>query len=215
MCDAGVGGHLARRALRHDAAARVAAFGAEVDQPVAGGHHVKVVLDDDERVPRIQQLAKGPHELGNVVKVQAGGGLVKQKQRAFFANGLARLAGGLRGFCKETGQLQTLRLAAAERGHGLAQRHVVQPHVHNGLQGADDFAVGLEQLRRLGHGQGQHVGHVQLAATAFDAHFQRFGAVALAVAVGAAQVHVGEELHLHMLEAAAAAGGAAPVAAVE
>ena len=38
-------------------------------------------------------------------------------------------------------------------------------------------------------------------ALALDAHLQDLGPVALAVAVGAAQVNVGEELHLHMLEA--------------
>lgn len=85
----GVGRHGLRRALCHDLAARVAAFGAQVDQPVGRAHHVEVVLDHDERMPRIQQLAQRAHELGDVVKVQAGGGLVKQKQRAFFGHGLA------------------------------------------------------------------------------------------------------------------------------
>jgi hypothetical protein len=54
-----------------DQAAGVAAFGAEVDQPVAGADHVEVVLDHHQRVAGIQQLAQGAHQLGDVVEVQA------------------------------------------------------------------------------------------------------------------------------------------------
>ncbi len=43
------------------------------------------------RVPGLQQLAQRAHQLGDVVKVQAGGGLVKQEQRAFARQALARL----------------------------------------------------------------------------------------------------------------------------
>src|SRR6185436_31506 len=44
---------------------------------------------------------------------------------------------------------------------------------------------------------------------------EHFVAIALAVAVRAAQVHVREELHLDVLEAVAAARGAAAIAGVE
>ena len=239
------GRHFGGRALRHDAPARLAAFGAEVNQPVAGAHHVQVVFDDDDGVPRLQQLTQRAHELGDVVKVQAAGRLVKQKQRAFFGHGLARPAGCLRGFGQVARQFQALRLAAAERGHGLAQLHVVQPHIHQRLQGADDVAVLRKKLRGFGHGEFQHVGHVQRAGGgggvgpaaghfgqafggsvqigirgqaargALYRHFQHFGPPAAAVAVGAAQIHVAQKLHFHVLEAAAAAGGAAAIAAVE
>src|SRR5262249_57417891 len=46
-------------------------------------------------------------------------------------------------------------------------------------------------------------------------HGERLGAVALAVALRAAQVHVAQELHLDVVEAVARACGAAPVAGVE
>ena len=48
-----------------------------------------------------------------------------------------------------------------------------------------------------------------------EGDFEDFGAVALAVAVLTAQVDVAEELHFDVLEAGAAAGGAAAIAAVE
>ena len=82
VCDVGVALHVLRRAGGDQLAAGVAAFGAEVDQPVGGADHVEVVLDDDERVARFEQLAERAHQLGDVVEVQAGGRLVEHEQRA-------------------------------------------------------------------------------------------------------------------------------------
>ena len=48
-----------------------------------------------------------------------------------------------------------------------------------------------------------------------EPHLEHLRAEAPAVAVGAAQVHVAQELHLDVLEAAAAAGRAPAVARVE
>jgi hypothetical protein len=53
------------------------------------------------------------------------------------------------------------------------------------------------------------------AFTATNPHLEDFRAEALAVAVGTAQVDVGQELHLDVLEAVAAARGTAPVAGIE
>ena len=211
----GVLAHVFGRAFGHDEAAALAAFGPQVDEPVAGADHVEVVLDDDERVPGLQQLAQRAHELGNVVKVQAGGGLVKQEQRAFAGHVLARLGGGLGRLGQKARQLEALRLAAGQGWHRLAQRHVVEPHIHNGLQGAHHVLVAREQGHGLGHGEFEHIGHVQCFAATFDGDFQNLGPVALAIAIGAAQVHVTQELHLHMLKARAPAGGATPIATVE
>ena len=71
---------LRRRSCRDDPAAGVAALGAEVDDPVGGANDVKVVLDDDKRVARGEQLAKGTQQPGDIVEVEAGGGLVEQEQ---------------------------------------------------------------------------------------------------------------------------------------
>ena len=46
----GVQAHLFGRAFGHQQAARIPAFGAEVNQPIAGTDNVEVVLNDDERV---------------------------------------------------------------------------------------------------------------------------------------------------------------------
>ena len=207
--------HLLGRAEGHQLAAFVAAFGPQLDQPVARADHVQVVLDQHDGVAGIQQARKRAHQLGDVVEVQAGGRLVEHEERALARHLLAGLAGLLCGLHQVACQLQTLRLAARQRRHGLAQLHVVQAHVGQWLQRAHHVHVLAEQAHGLGHGQLQHVGDAELAVQALDGDLAHLGAKARAVAIGAAQVHVGQELHLHVLEARAAAGGAAPVARVE
>ena len=217
----GVLHHLPRRTRRHDFAAGVATFGPEVDDPVGRADHVEVVLDHDQRVAGRQQLAQRAHQPGHIVEVQAGGRLVEQQQGAasssisgeLACNRIGDAAPGGRG--EKARDLQPLGLTAGQRGHGLAELHVLQPHVGDRLQRADHLAVVGKEGERLADGQFEHVGHRQLAAAARDRHFQHLGPEALAVAVGAAQVHVGQELHLDVLEAVAAAGRAAPVAGVE
>ena len=207
--------HLFGRALFHHLAAVFAGIGPQVDQPVTGPDHIEVVLDDNQRMAGLQQLAQRAHQLGNVLEMQAGGGLVEQEQAAFARQGLLGFGGALGSLGQETGQLQALGLAARQRGHRLAELHIFQPHIDDGLQRTDHLAVLGEQGRRFADGQLQHIGHIHQAAVALDAHFQNLGAVALAIAIGAAQVDVREELHLHMLKARTATGRAAAIATVE
>src|SRR6266508_4052982 len=71
-------GDLFRSAFRHDAAAGVPSFGAEVDDPVGRADHVEVVLDDDDRVSLFRQRAKNGKQLLDVVEVETGRRLVEQ-----------------------------------------------------------------------------------------------------------------------------------------
>ncbi len=208
--------HIVRRAFADQFTAGLAAFRAEVDDPVGRADHVQVVFDDEQRMPGVLQLAQGAHQLGDVVEVQARGRFVEEKQRALLRQARRRVAVGRgRRFGEETGQLQPLRLAAGQRGHGLAQAHIVQSHVDDGLQTRHHFAVVLEPVRGLGDGEVQHVGNAQLHGPAHHLDVQDFRAIAAAVAIRAAQVDVAEELHLHVLKTAAAAGGATAIAGIE
>src|SRR5437773_8271192 len=65
-----------------DAAARLAPFGPEIDQIIGPAQKVQVVLDAHHRVAgRAQALEHAEQDL-DVGGVQAGGGLVEQKQSA-------------------------------------------------------------------------------------------------------------------------------------
>jgi len=72
----------------------------------------------------IQQFAQGAHQLA--ISSNAGRWwLVKHEQGAAPANAAAALL--LFAASQETRQLEALRLATAERGHRLAQLHVIRP----------------------------------------------------------------------------------------
>ena len=199
------GHHVRRRAGADESAARVAALGAEVDHPVGGADHVEVVLDDHERVPLGDQAPEGGEQHRDVVEVQPGRRLVEEKERPRAALLPARPG-------EVAGELEALGLAAAERRDRLAELQVAEPDPLQRLERRGDVGPVGEERRGLGDGQVEDVGDRGRPA---QLHLEHLGAVAAAVAVGAAQVDVGEELHLDVLEAVAAAGRAAAGAGVE
>ena len=69
------------------------------------------MLDDQDRVARLDQLGENAEELADVLEVQAGRRLVKDVDRP---------AG--RPLLQFRGELDALRLAAGQRGGGLARR---------------------------------------------------------------------------------------------
>ena len=113
--------------------------------------------------------------------------------------------------CPHFRELEALGLAAGEGGDGLAEAQVVEADGDQRLQGPGDFGVAGEEGEGLGDGQVQHVGN----RPRFQPHLEHLGPVPPAIAVGAAQVDVGQELHLHVLETVPAAGRATPVTGVE
>ena len=52
-----------------DVAARVSAFGPEVDDPVRGFDDIQIVLDDQHRTSRLDQTFESDKQLIDVVKV--------------------------------------------------------------------------------------------------------------------------------------------------
>src|SRR5690242_4706174 len=74
--------HLLGGALGDDASAVLAAFRAEVNDPVGIADHVEVVLDDDDGIAQVGKAVKDVEQLFYVVEVQAGGGLVEKVESA-------------------------------------------------------------------------------------------------------------------------------------
>ena len=136
-----------RRAGGHDLAAARAAFGPQVDDPVGRFDHVQIVLDDQHRVAGIDKVVQHFEQHLDVGKVQAGGRLVEQIERA---------AGAL--LHQLAGQLDPLGLAAGKRGRGLAELEIIEAHVVQRLQLVPHFGNVFEMLERLLHVHFQHVG---------------------------------------------------------
>jgi len=59
----GIARHLFRRAGGDDLAALIAAFRAEIDEPVRGLDDVEIVFNDQERGARFQELAESGQQL--------------------------------------------------------------------------------------------------------------------------------------------------------
>ena len=81
-----------RRPLRDDLTASIAAFRPQVNDPIGSLDHVQVVLDDQQRVARGAQLEQDLQQLGDVMEMQAGGGLVEDVQRLAVALRLSSAA---------------------------------------------------------------------------------------------------------------------------
>lgn len=76
-----------------DLAASIAAFGAHVDDPVGGFDDVEIVLDDEERASAFDELVEGGEQLGYVVEVEPGSGLVEDVESAAAGFGCGLVAG--------------------------------------------------------------------------------------------------------------------------
>ena len=195
----GVGDQLGR-ALRDDAAAAFAAFGAHVDDVVGVADDVEVVLDDDDGVAEVGEAVEDFEELADVVEVEAGGGLVEEIEGAA-GLALAELAG----------ELHALGFAAGERGGGLAEVDVAEAYVDEGLELLVDGGDVLEDGDGVFDGEVEDVGD----GVAVELYAEGLLVVAAAVADFAEDVDVGEEVHLDAALAFALAGFAAAALDVE
>src|SRR5438552_5437467 len=193
-------GDLLRRPGGDHLAARLAALGPEVDDPVGLLDHVEVVLDHEYRVAGVDQSLQHLEQLLDIREVEAGRRLVEDVERA---------AG--RDLAELLGQLDPLRLAARERRRRLAELDVVEPDVVQRLQPPPDLRDLREELQRL---LDRHLEHVR-DRLALEAHLERLPVVTPPVAGLARDVHVRQEVHLDLDLAVALARLAATAADVE
>src|SRR4051812_2161728 len=188
------------RAAGDDLAAVLAALGTHVDDPVGRLDDVQVVLDDDDRVPLVDQAVQDVEQALDVREVQARGRLVEDVERA------------ARGDLRELGrELHALRLATRQRRRRLAETDVTEPDGVERLQATTDLRYVLEEDHGLLDGHVEHVGD----RLAFEADVERLLVVSLAVALLARHVDVGQEVHLDLDLPVAAADLAAPTLDVE
>ena len=71
--------------LEDDVAARCAAAGTELDEPVAGLQHLDVVFDEEDGVARLHHRVKEVEDALDVARVETVGGLVHDEDLARIA----------------------------------------------------------------------------------------------------------------------------------
>ena len=153
--------------------------------------NVQIVLDNHHGVAAVHQPLEHLQELAHIVGVEAGGGLVQD---------IDGLAGG--DFAELRSQLHPLGLTAGELRGGLAQLHIPQAHVAQGLELVADSGQRCEELHRLIHGHLQHIGNV----LALVADLQGLPVVPPALAHLAGHKDVRQEVHLDLQHTVAGAG---------
>ena len=195
-----VAGDFFGRAAGDDSAAPCAAVGADVDDPVGRLHDVEIVLDDEHRVAGVDELVQHFEQQLDVGEVEAGRRLVEQVHRA---------AGGF--FHQLAGQLDALGFAAGERGRRLADLDVVEADRVERAELVMDRRDVLEVGQRFLHVHLEHLGDALFLVH----HLQRFAIEAMAVADGARDPDVGQEIHFEAVRAVAFARFAAAALHVE
>ncbi len=144
----------------------------------------------------IQQGEQIPH----IREVQTGRGLVQNIHGVPF-----------RGPVQLGGELDALSLAAGQSVGRLAQRHISQADLSEGLQPPADVGEILEELGSL---LDAHIQHVSDRAAAI-AHFQRLPVVPCSAALAAGNEHVRQKVHRYAFGALALTGLAAAALDVE
>src|ERR1700676_4243905 len=201
-----------RSTLRNNNAAAVAAFGAQVDDPIRLGHDVEIVLDDDDRIAGIDQTVQDAQELFDIGHVQADRRFVKHIQGVlpFAARRVEpqRIGPNLREFSDE---LDSLALAAREGRAGLTEGEVAKADVREQAQGMAYAALGREEFERIVDAHRKRVADTP----ALEQDRQRFRIEASAAADVAQYLNVGQEAHLDALHSLTLAGLAAAAGRIE
>src|ERR1700733_13592183 len=190
-----VGGDLLRGAYGYDLAAAAAALRAHVDDPVGGFDHVEVVLDDEQGAAALDEFAECGKKLGDVVEVEAGGGLVEDVEGSapgFGCGVVCRARRDAAGGGEVRGEFDTLGFAAGECRGRLAETDVAEADFVEDVELVDDLRMAGEVYK------GFFDGHVEdvVDALALVLDVEDLGFVTCAVTFFARELDVGEELHL-------------------
>ena len=180
--------HLLWRPLGDQLATTITTIWPEVNHPVGGLDHIKVVLDHDDAISAVNESVQHLKEALNIGEVQASGRLIKDVRRA--------TGGATRKFGRE---LDALRLATRERGSWLTKAQIAEAHL---AQGLETIADGRDRIKAL-----QCIFNLQIKDVR-DRHplpgdIERLAVVALTAAGFAGDIDVWEELHLDLKDAVA------------
>ena len=204
---------LRRRARARRSRRRVAAFGSEVDDPVGGAMTSRLCSMTSSEWPAASSLRKARSSFATSSKCRPVVGSSNRNSLPRCVV-LDRTGRPLRpGVPRASGAAPRRRTASAPAGRASRTRDRRPPAARSRAATSRESA---KERERLGHRHVRaHRRCSRASVRAFALDVEHLVAIAAAVAVRAAQIHVREELHLDVLEAVAAAGRAAPVAGVE
>src|ERR1044071_6478286 len=190
------------RGLRHNnLTATATAFRAEINHPIGNSNDIEIMFNAKHGAAGVNELAEGGKQLADVVKMEAGGGLVKNIERAFAGTGTLALLFFFRrcrikalrasGGDKMCRQLHALRFAPAQRCGRLSEAKITEANFFQHAQRVSNLGMAGEILERLAHGEVQDLMNV----FAFIADVEDLRLVARALAIFTQEFHIGEELH--------------------
>src|SRR5581483_12492367 len=110
------------------------------------------MLDDDQGMANGKQGFEAVEQCHHVGKMQAGGRLVEDKQRA-----------AARRLREVRGELEALGLAGRKRVGGLAELQVVEADIDELLQASLYLRLAAEKVEGLASGHREHVGDAFVA----------------------------------------------------
>ena len=182
-------------AFDDDLAAVVAAFRAQVDDPVAHLEQVQVVFHDDYGIAEVHQLLEDFDQFFQVMRMEAGGGFVQEEQACPpFGSGPLPPPAGFGAEIAE--QFQALGFASGEGAEGLAQPEIIQADGHNRAQGSRQGLMVGNALQEFLGGAFEHIRNGQTP----HPDVENFVLETAALALGATNVDVRQKLHLDALE---------------
>ena len=144
-----------RSPFKHDPAAGISPFRAEIDDPIGRLDHIQVVLDDHQGISGTDELVECGEQFADIVEMQPGGRFIKNIQRVFGARA------GNKG-----GQLDSLGFASGEGSGGLSEAQVPQPDFLEQRAVCGSAQLAGKKLDRFMDGQIQHLGNVLSPCTA-------------------------------------------------
>ena len=176
------------------------AAGAEVDDPICGGDHIEVVFHDQHAVARVAELEEGLDEKLDIAEVESGGGFVEEVER---------VGGGRLG--EFEGEFEALRFAAGECVGRLTERQIAEAELIKGCENETQLWDRLEKCERFRDLEVEDIGD----RFPFVGDREGFAVEAFAIAGGAGDPCVGQEMHFDFESAVALAAFAASARSVE
>ena len=183
--------HLFRGPGGHDLSSLLAAFRPEIDDVVRTLDHLEVVLDDDHGVAVVYESLEHVKELLYIREMQPRRRFIQDEESPPFARSDKLLT-----------QLDALSFPTGERGRGLSELHVPEPHIVHDLEHRSDAWNVLEVLERFLHVHVEHVRNV----LPFEPDLERLPVEALAIADGTDHPDVREEIHFELVGSVSVAG---------